>query len=69
MREHKRKTALARRILTRIEIKNHTPIFQSKAWMERAEIRKIKVNNRIVEAQYQKEARKSKLKVDDVKNE
>ena len=63
MREHKKKLALARRMLTKEEIKKHTSIFQSKAWLERVENRKVKVNNRIIEAQYKKEARKSKLKV------
>lgn len=42
-KNHKDKIKLARKMVTKGEIKTHTPLFQSKAW----ELRKISINNRI----------------------
>jgi len=42
-KNHKDKLKLARKMITRNEIKNHTPLFQSKAW----KLKKISINNRI----------------------
>lgn len=43
--KHKQKVKMARKMLSREEIKNHTSIFQSKAWDERVEAKRNKQLN------------------------
>lgn len=58
---HRIKQQLARRLMTKQEVKYHTPTFQSKAWEERKENRATKVRNRVIAAQYRKENKKDTL--------
>ncbi len=39
---HKKKIQMARKMRTKEEIKNHTPLFQSKAWEQRNGARFLK---------------------------
>ncbi len=40
---HKQKVKMARRMRTREEVKNKTPIFQTEAWDRRKEAKEVKV--------------------------
>ena len=46
--KHREKQRMARKMLTKEERKKHTPIFQSKAWTERAENIQTRVKNKII---------------------
>lgn len=43
---HREKMRMARRMITKEERKNHTPIFSSKAWNMRAENRQTQARNK-----------------------
>gem|GEM_PF-6113697 len=43
--KHKQKVKMARKMMSREETKNHTSIFQSKAWEERAKAKRNKQLN------------------------
>jgi hypothetical protein len=59
---HINKKTTARRMMTKLEIKYHTPIFQSKAWEERKDNKATRARNREISAQYRKEKKKELLK-------
>ena len=42
--KHKDKIKMARKMLTKEERKNHTPLFQSSAWEKRAQSRQKKIS-------------------------
>ena len=46
--KHREKKRMARRMITKDERKRHVPIFQSKAWNERAENIATRVKNKII---------------------
>ena len=43
---HREKQRMARKMRTKEEVKNHTPIFSSKAWNMRAENRQTQARNK-----------------------
>jgi len=48
--DHKEKLKLARKMMTKQEIKNRVPPFQSKAWESRVQARENKVIKRIAKS-------------------
>lgn len=58
---HKLKKTLANKLRTREEEKKRVPIFQTKAWEQRAAARQTKANNRIKKAQARKAKRAKKV--------
>ena len=46
--KHKQKIKLARKLRTKKDVKEHTPIFQTEAWFRRKEAIRLGVQKRIV---------------------